>query len=457
MSKKNSLKILYWIITIIGFTLSPITFGDDFYSNIPLALLFTYMTKNLTNISPIILLPIMYIITNIIGIIMFVYGISQLKKYGLSKKAERYFQKFQSKKILTLNYLSRIKKKYYYSLIFFLFSLISYYYLDSNPISIFISIIGMLSILMLINIPSEWLEDGFAAISFRLKISAVFAGGLFLAVASSSTEFFTSLSGVVIHKIFSIGFDTLIWSSLFNLCIIIGVCTFYKPKIFISKKLIIRDLPFYGLTIILLLILAIDGKYTPLDFMLLILLYIIYVIMLYFDKSQPYKTDTNDSKNTVSLKIIFGLVIIGILAHFLVSFGQKSVYLIDKFYNYSLPIGILACTLYGPGTSIADLFVSIAATKKGEDSAAIVNTISSNTFDLTICLAVPGLIYSYITGHTIEIDLNNSLLLISMLILSFIIVFFVLIDRKITKNEGIILIIYYVLCTIIYIHNILST
>jgi|GEM_PF-1741358 len=325
----------------------------------------------------------------------------------------------------------------------------------STGVGIISLILGMLGILVLLNIPSNWIEDSFATISHRLKISALIAGGLFLAIASSSTEFFTALSGVVWHKVFSIGFDTLVWSSLFNLCVILGVCTYYKSKLFISKSILRRDMPYFGFTIAILLILAIDGVYTSVDFLILVGVYVAYVFILYFDKSEPYQETTNDSWRIVNLKLFLGLFFIAILAHTMVTFGQKAIYLSEIVYNYSLPIGILACTIYGPGTSIADMFMSIAATKKGEDSAAVVNSISSNTFDLTICLGIPGLIYTGMTGESIYIDLNSSILLISMLLFSFVIVCVVLWDKKITKNEGTILLSYYCFCTIIYIYSIL--
>lgn len=347
-----------------------------------------------------------------------------------------------------------MKNKYYYSLFIFLITLFSYYFFSDNSSLIIVLLIGMISILFLINIPSKWLEDGFAAISHRLKISSIFAGGFFLAIASSTPEFFTSLTGVVEYKIFNIGFATIIWSALFNLNVIIGVSTFYKSKILIRKRILTRDLLFYGLTILLLLVLALDGKFTPFDFSLLIALYVIYVFVLYFDKSRPYKTNTKDSKKTIFFKIFFGLLLIAILVHFLVSFGQKSVFLLNEFYHFVLPVGVLAAILYAPGTSMTDLFVSVAAIKKGEDSAAIINAISSNTFDLTICLAVPGLIYNLITHNTIIINLNDSVLLLFILVLSFIIVSTILWKGRITKKEGVFLIVFYILSNIIYFYSV---
>lgn len=341
---------------------------------------------------------------------------------------------------------------YSYPVILFLIGIFGYFSVQSI-LGVFFLVLGMIGILFLLNIPSRWIEEGFATISYRFKISSLVAGGFFLAIASSSPEFFTSISGVVWYKIFAIGFDTIIWSSLFNLCIILGIITFYKSEISVNQNIIRRDFPLFGLSIALLLILGIDGYYTRLDFIVLIILYLIYVVILYLDKSEPYKKTTKDSWRLVFFKIFFGLIIIALLTHTMVSFGQETVKIIEKVYNYSLPIGILACTIYGPGTSVADLLMSISAIKKDEDSASVVNSISSNTFDLTICIGIPGLIYTVVIGDNIEINLQSSFLLISMLVISFILVLIFLWNKKITRKKGIILILYFIICIIIYLIN----
>lgn len=319
---------------------------------------------------------------------------------------------------------------------------------------IILLVFAMLGILLLFNVPSKWVEDSFGFISYKYRISSAVAGGVFLAIASSSPEFFTSVSAVIWYKIFDIAFDTLIWSSIFNLCVIIGVVTFYKPKVLIRKNILKRGLPALGITILVLLILALDGSYSTIDFSILIMFYFSYVLMLYLDKSRPYSEVRNGNFTfKIIFKLIIGFVLIAWLAHTMISFGQETIVLVEKYYGVMLPIGVLACTIYGPGTSVADLFMSIAAIKKGEDTAAIVNGISSNTFDLTICIGVPGLIDTFLTGNEILIDLNSSLLLISMLLVSFILVFFILINGKITRKEGSILLLFYVVNTLIYLYD----
>ena len=340
--------------------------------------------------------------------------------------------------------------KYVVSFFLIIAALFSYLFLK-GPILIIFFIFAMLGILLMFNIPSKWVEDGFSKISYRFKISSAITGGLFLAVASSAPEFFTATSGVLYYRIFSIGFDTLIWSSIFNLCVIIGVGTYFKNPILIRKSILLRDMPFLGIAIFTLLILALDGVYATSDFIILIVVYLIYLSFLYFDKSKSYQEAKTDySRREIILKLTFGMILIALLAHSMVSIGQETIKLFEQFYGFTLPIGVLACTIYGPGTSIADLFMSIAAIRKGNYTAAVVNGISSNTFDLTICIAVPGLAYTFLTGHEILINLNSSLLLISMLFLSFFLVYFILRDGRVTKGMGTVLLGYFLSCIIVY-------
>ena len=459
--KNKLLRSLLIITTIIGFSLSPLTFGDDFYANIPFSVLFTWLLSTIVDAPYYILFTASYIFSNIFGLILFIFSSTLLRKHfnlddiDFIKKIKPAIES-RSKKLYKYTYLNRSKSfnnsnlTYLISFIFLGLGFLGLYTAPSLY-SILLCLLGMISILIILNIPSVWIEDAFATISNRLKISALLAGGLFLAIASSSTEFFTSLSGVVWYKVFSIGFDTLVWSSLFNLCMILGVCTFYKHNLQVDKSILRRDMPFYGVTILLLIFLAIDGIYSSLDFIILIAFYFVYVLSLYFDNAEPYQETTDDSWSTIWLKLFFGLLAIALLAHSLVTMGQKMVSISEVSFNFVLPVGILAATLYGPGTSIADMFMSIAATKKGEDSAAVINTIGSNTFDLTICLGIPGLIYTLITGENIIINLYDSLMLLTMLGVSYFIVYYFIYDNIITKNEGMFLIAYYLICTLIYV------
>ena len=68
-------------------------------------------------------------------------------------------------------------------------------------------------------------------------------------------------------------------------------------------------MPFLGISIFILLILALDGIYSKVDFIILIVVYLVYLSFLSFDKSKSYPdTKTNFSRKEIILKLCFGLI-----------------------------------------------------------------------------------------------------------------------------------------------------
>ena len=337
------------------------------------------------------------------------------------------------------------------ALIFFAAGLIS---LNQSPSLLIFALcsLAMISVLFLLYYPSVWTEDAFAAVSSKLKISSLIAGGVFLAASSSTPEFFTSFSGVVLHKVFEVGIGTVLWSALFNLCVIIGVCSLYKSPLHVNPRIYKRDMPFYGISLFALVFLSLDKIFTKTDFMILVFIYVIYVIILLFDKSEPYKGKRRDSWSLILTKMLGGIVLIGLLSHFLVTFGLQVIDLSESLFNYIFPVTLLAAFILAPGTSISDLLMSVSATKKGEGSVAIVNGVASNTFDLTICIGIPGFIYTMLTNESVSFSLTESGPILGALLVGYIVAFaFIYSGRKIYRWEGYVLLGYFLLALLVQI------
>lgn len=323
-------------------------------------------------------------------------------------------------------------------------------FLQPSVLSLIFCGLAILSVIVLLYIPSHLVEDGVGALSSKLKISSFIAGGIFLAAASSAPEFFSSFSGVVLHKVFDIGITIILWSALFNLCIIIGVCSFYKSPLKVESQIRKRDMPFYGASIILLVALAIDGIMTKVDFLFLSLFYFIYLGVLFFDKNLSYKEKRTDSWRSIFIKIALGIIAIAFLSHMLVSLGVQFINITESLFNYVLPVSLLAAVIFAPATSLSDLLMSISATKKGEESAAVVNGIASNTFDLTICLGVPGFIYTSMAGESILLNFSSSYLILILLIIAYLITYlFIYTGKRIDKWEGTLLNVYFIAALIV--------
>lgn len=102
-SKKYRIKIKSFLIAIVGFVLSPLSWWNDLFINIPLAYLFALP---FSLISEKIFLPAMivgYWITNIIGFVLLHYGI-----VGMFQKEKRKYSKKQLIKDLLISIIYTI-------------------------------------------------------------------------------------------------------------------------------------------------------------------------------------------------------------------------------------------------------------------------------------------------------------------------------------------------------------
>jgi Ca2+/Na+ antiporter len=58
----------------------------------------------------------------------------------------------------------------------------------------------------------------------------------------------------------------------------------------------------------------------------------------------------------------------------------------------------VAVILAAAASSVPDTFLAIGAARRGDDSGAVSNAFGSNIFDICICLSIPLLVNSYLTG-----------------------------------------------------------
>jgi Ca2+/Na+ antiporter len=92
------------------------------------------------------------------------------------------------------------------------------------------------------------------------------------------------------------------------------------------------------------------------------------------------------------LVIAVSTAIAAVACYFLVeTVHETSAYL-------QVPTFFVAVILAAAASSLPDMFLSIGASRRGDDSGAISNAFGSNIFDICICLSVPLLLASWMNG-----------------------------------------------------------
>jgi len=198
--------------------------------------------------------------------------------------------------------------------------------------------------------------------------------------------------------------------------VIFGFSALVAPKnLKLPKRGIGRDLIFYFAVIVFLAFAIFDGEISRTESLALVIFYIFYVAVLFFAKKEFDEREQLERVEQSGEKIFYtftgGIAVIGFLCHTMIENGLALAE------NFALPLGVVSALVFAIGTSLPDLFLSIAAAKKGNGASAVANIFGSNTFDIAIGLGVPILI----VGQT-QIDKSQIFTSITLLFSSVIIV-----------------------------------
>ena len=234
---------------------------------------------------------------------------------------------------------------------------------------------------------ADFLILGSKSIASKFKIPPIVVGITLVAFGTSLPELIVSIiailkgeSGMVIGNV--------VGSNIANIGLVLAVTAILVPIVFSFKK-ISFDLYFLIFITFLPLLFMYLGDlvlWQGICFLLLLGGYCWYL----FNKDHEYEDDNSDGNLshglTISLKIILGIIGLGLGAHVFV-LGAKGIAI--ALGVSSLVIGMSIVAL---GTSLPELAASIAAAKHGETGFIIGNIIGSNIMNIVAVLGFTLLI-----------------------------------------------------------------
>lgn len=119
----------------------------------------------------------------------------------------------------------------------------------------------------------------------ELNMKEDVAGATFMAVGSSAPEFCTTLIGVFIAKS-DVGVGTIVGSAVFNLLFVVGVCALFAGMVVqLTWWPVLRDSVYYIISVATLVIVIQDGEVHWYEGMIMFLLYIIYILIMYWNNN----------------------------------------------------------------------------------------------------------------------------------------------------------------------------
>jgi cation:H+ antiporter len=300
----------------------------------------------------------------------------------------------------------------------------------------------------------SWSADRFvygaSALAKNIGVSPMMIGLTIVAMGSSAPEIVVSATASLDGNT-NTAVGNALGSNITNIALVLGITALFKP-LMVSSITLKRELPVLLLITLLAVYFIYDSFLSRPEGIILISLFALViagmaVLSFKVDKNDPLIAETETelpegvATSTAIFWVVVGLILLPLSAHFLV---ESAVDIARHFGISELVIGL---TIIAIGTSLPELAASIAGVMKGEDDLALGNIIGSNIFNLLAVLAMPGLIAPG------ALDVNaadrDALVMLALTILLFAFCFNIRGPRRITRLEGGIFVLIFVIYQII--------
>lgn len=301
--------------------------------------------------------------------------------------------------------------------------------------------------LVLILSGANFLTDGAAALAKRFNISSLVIGLTIVAFGTSAPELTVSVVSAI-NGSAELAIGNVVGSNIFNILMIVGVTAVVAP-IRITRGTLTKEIPLAILSSVVVLICANDlflgtGTENVINRADGLLMLCFFLIFLGYTFAIAHNYSDEESAEIKSLPVWRCVVyIIGGLAALI--FGGRLFVDGSSEIARSLGVGesIIGLTLVAMGTSLPELATSVVAALKKNPEIAIGNVIGSNLFNVFFVLGASAAISPLPLGGITNFDL---LYLLGASVLMFFVGKYHK-ERMITRAEGIVMILAYVIYT----------
>jgi len=149
--------------------------------------------------------------------------------------------------------------------------------------TIFYLVVMLFMFLGLAIVCDEYFEAALEEICRAMNLKDDVAGATWMAAGGSAPELATSLMGTLL-AFSDVGFGTIVGSAVFNVLFVIACCAFVAPNLSLHWYPLARDSIYYCLSIVVLVFVIIDTKILWWEAVILLMMYVAYVTMMYFNE-----------------------------------------------------------------------------------------------------------------------------------------------------------------------------
>jgi len=277
-----------------------------------------------------------------------------------------------------------------------------------------------------------------ARLARSFSISAYTVGFIIVAIISILPEAFISINAAL-KGIPAFGLGTLFGSNVADLTLVFAITIFVANRGLKIESKILKNKKIYPFLLLLPLVLGLDGNYSRLEGMALIIVGLIfYYISLRRGSNDEVSVKKDKSKLKNLFLLLFGLTLLLAGSHFTVS---SAVSLASYLGVNPVLIGML---IVGLGTTIPELSFSLQSAKKKDDSLAVGDVLGTVLADATVLVGILALINPFSFPQRI-IYITGAF----MVLASFVLFNFMKTGRKISRKEATLLFFFWLIFVLV--------
>lgn len=308
----------------------------------------------------------------------------------------------------------------------------------STMIATVLFIGGIISVILGANL----LVEGASSLAKRLGLSDLVIGLTVVAFGTSAPELVVSIYSTIQGNA-DIAIGNVVGSNIFNVFLILGVSALVYP-LRVSSTTIWKEIPLSLLAAIVLMGMASDHLLDHSSFDGIsrsdgISLLGFFAVFMYYTFTMARNSAASELHNTVHKyrPAVSVLMVLGGLTLLVVG-GQMLVRgAVDLATGLGISQSVIGLTIVAGGTSLPELATSVVAAYKKKADIAVGNVVGSNIFNIFFILGSSAVVHPLGIGNITQIDF---LICIAASLVLFVHSF----DFKITRMEGLLLLLLYV-------------
>lgn len=293
----------------------------------------------------------------------------------------------------------------------------------------------------LLTFSSKWLVGALSRIALFLKLKEFVVGFFIMAFAVSLPNFFVGIIAAL-NKVPELSFGDVVGGNIVDLSLAMGLAALLSKGGLSAQSRTVQGSSIFTIFVgTLPLFLISDSFLSRFDGILLILSFLIYFCWL-FSKKERFTKIYDHAPKPISLKNFIKDLIFLAFTVFLLLSGAVGVVSSASAFSaaLSLNIGLVGLFIVGLGNSLPEIFFSVQAAKKGQDWMILGDLMGGVVVTATLVLGTVALISPIRIADFSPFAIARIFLVISAL-------FFLIClrsGRKISRKEGILLLLIYI-------------